>query len=267
MADFVNKIYPFTTESITGYIKEMDLKDKSVLTVGSSIDHALSACLYGSNDITLIDISKQTQDFLDYKLDAISKTNSPDELYKLITSTTKFVYDMDEIFGLNALKKMCPYMKDIETFQKLKELLKNVKFKFIEGNIFNMDEVLGDQTFDRILLSNAVQYSSSYVNKFNRFRSSSKFELPYKLVVIKTLDFKIQLRNFIRENFLTFVRHLNKDGILQLLYVYAYGSSIDLDEYGFNVKDIIIALRDYLLNIIEFENGNTIDAVLTYTKK
>ena len=31
-------IYKFTTENISGYIKEFDFKKKSLLTVGSSVD-------------------------------------------------------------------------------------------------------------------------------------------------------------------------------------------------------------------------------------
>lgn len=32
------KVYPFTTEKLSGYFPVMDLKDKSVFTVGSSGD-------------------------------------------------------------------------------------------------------------------------------------------------------------------------------------------------------------------------------------
>ena len=65
---FFDKVYPFTTESISGYMKHMDVKDKSVLTVGSSMDQALNACLYGAKDITVMDISKTTKDYMLYKL-------------------------------------------------------------------------------------------------------------------------------------------------------------------------------------------------------
>ena len=57
---FMN-IYPFTTENIAGYIDNFDLKDKSLLTVGSSGDQALNAILKGCRDITVIDINPYTK--------------------------------------------------------------------------------------------------------------------------------------------------------------------------------------------------------------
>lgn len=243
MADFVNKIYPFTTESISGYIKEMDVKDKSVLTVGSSIDQVLSACLYDSKDITLIDISEQTLDYLLYKIDAIHKTETPSELYRYISSSREFKYDKDELFGPFALQKMCPYMKDIETYQLLKEKLKKLSVKFVHGSIFDMDELLGDLKYDRIMLSNVLQYCNSF-----------RGEIP--------------LRDFIRMNFEQFCRHLNNDGILQLLYIYGYGGNVQFDSKGFKLSDIILALQGYYLDATIFKTGEkTEDAVLTYTKK
>jgi hypothetical protein len=242
LADFVNKIYPFTTESITGYMNKMDMENKSVLTVGSSIDHALSACLYGSKDITLIDISEQTLDYLLYKIDAVHKTNTPSELYRLITSSREFVYDKDELFGPFALKSMCPYMKDEESYQSLKEKLDNISIKYVHGSIFDMDNVLGDNKYDRMILSNVLQYC-------NQFRGN------------------IPLRDFIRMNFEQFCRHLNDDGILQLLYIYNYSGNIPLDTEGFRVSDILLALHGYYLNSYEFPSGHANDAVLTYTKK
>ena len=34
------EVYPFTTENIQGNMKDLDMKDKEVLTVGSSLDQA-----------------------------------------------------------------------------------------------------------------------------------------------------------------------------------------------------------------------------------
>lgn len=50
-------IYPFTNENITGYINLFDLKDKSLLTVGSSGDQAINAILKGCKDITILDVN------------------------------------------------------------------------------------------------------------------------------------------------------------------------------------------------------------------
>ena len=57
-----DNLYSFTTENINGYINKFDLKDKSLLTVGSSSDQVLNAHFLGCNDITLIDINEFTKD-------------------------------------------------------------------------------------------------------------------------------------------------------------------------------------------------------------
>ena len=38
-------LYPFTTENINGYLPYFELKGKSLLTVGSSCDQAINACI------------------------------------------------------------------------------------------------------------------------------------------------------------------------------------------------------------------------------
>ncbi len=54
------KIYPFATENVSGYIGEFKLKDKSLLTVGSSGDQAINAVLRNCKDITLYDIAPES---------------------------------------------------------------------------------------------------------------------------------------------------------------------------------------------------------------
>ena len=48
-------LYPFTTENIDGYLDLFDLKDKSLLTVGSSGDQVINALVMGCEDVTLYD--------------------------------------------------------------------------------------------------------------------------------------------------------------------------------------------------------------------
>lgn len=52
---FKSLLYPFTTENISGYIDEFNLKNKSLLTVGSSGDQVINAILRDCKNITLYD--------------------------------------------------------------------------------------------------------------------------------------------------------------------------------------------------------------------
>ena len=56
-------LYKFTTENISGYINEFNLKNKNLLTVGSSSDQAINANFYGCNDVTVVDLNRNTPFF------------------------------------------------------------------------------------------------------------------------------------------------------------------------------------------------------------
>ena len=71
----LQKIYPFTTENISGYIDKFNLKDKSLLTVGSSGDQVINAILKGCKDITLLDINPYTKFYYYLKVASILTLN------------------------------------------------------------------------------------------------------------------------------------------------------------------------------------------------
>ena len=48
-----SRIYPFTTENISGYIDKFDLGNKSLLTVVSSVDQVINASLFNCTDQTV----------------------------------------------------------------------------------------------------------------------------------------------------------------------------------------------------------------------
>lgn len=64
-------IYPFTTENISGYINAFNLKDRSLLTIGSSGDQVINAVFKGSKDITLLDINPFTKYYYYLKVAAL----------------------------------------------------------------------------------------------------------------------------------------------------------------------------------------------------
>lgn len=238
--EFFDKVYPFTTESISGYMKHMDVKDKSVLTVGSSMDQALNACLYGAKDITVMDISKTTKDYMLYKLYLILNTHSTDELYKAICNTRDYKLSREELFGLDALRKMSPYLESEETYNRLKENIMKSTFQFIHGDIFKMDQAVGNKKYDRIILSNVLQYIEVY-----------RGDIPVDV--------------FIKNNFEVFRKHLNEEGILQLLYIYNYCKNNHF--LGFTTIDLLNALSEYELELAKFKSGQDTDAAIIYTKK
>ena len=60
-------VYPFTTENITGYITQMDIKNKDILTLGSSCDQAFNSLLLGANEVTIFDINERIEEYYELK--------------------------------------------------------------------------------------------------------------------------------------------------------------------------------------------------------
>lgn len=126
-----SSIYLFTTENIAGYMEDLDLTDKKIITVTGSSDHIINAILKGCLDITTFDINPLTKYYMDLKLCAIKELSYDDFLDFLL-------YDTDKSFDYEIVKriKMDQESKDFW----LKELLKNNNNgkKMRNSNLFNI---------------------------------------------------------------------------------------------------------------------------------
>lgn len=231
--NFNDYIYPFTTEMISGYFDRLDLKDKNVLTVGSSIDQGLNALLLGAKNVTVFDINPNIESFFEHKRKLIlSKTRN--ELYEAVLESD-FSYTKKDIFSKNAVMLMNTYLSSNQQYENLREKLENCDISFIIGDIFKMEESHIKEKFDRIILSNALQYLPIYADE-----------------------------PFILKKFNTWNEHLEDEGILQLLYLYSYQpNSVDKK----NLK-ILNALYSKPLEIEEIYDPyfDVSDAIITYKK-
>lgn len=181
------KIYPFTTENIAGYIKEMDVKDKSILTVGSSSDQVFNSLLLGAKDVTLFDINESAPLFYELKRDFILKYDR-EELYDKVLSNKEFLYFEDN-FTKKQLENMNLYLNNDENYYKLREILKKANVNFKIGNIYDVSKTLTIEKFDRVILSNVLQYliseniedsvSDVYSNLLPYLSSNSIVQLYY----------------------------------------------------------------------------------------
>ena len=76
---------------------------------------------------------------------------------------------------------------------------------------------------------------------------------------------------FLRKSFDQWKKHLNDNGVMQLLYLYNFGTS-DIKKqhslYTYNLGNVVQSLKGNSLDI-EFINGieGKTDAIVTYTKK
>lgn len=250
-------IYPFATENVSGYFEKMDIKDKTVLTVGSSLDQAFNAITLGAKKVTLFDISPSTFEFFKIKKDIILSKDRKD-LYKILTnkkelegllsvsskekvSLSKDILTEDQVYSINN------YLENDEKYELLRNGLLNTDIEFINGDIFKMNESLNNRKYDRIIFSNILQYLEYY------FKQEDGLEV-------------------LKRCFPMWVDHLNEQGILQLLYLYSFSySDLFNDNHSistYNLRKINSLLKGYKLDI-EWINGicsNTQDAIVTYQK-
>ena len=135
--------YAFCNENVSGYLNFLDLKDKSLLTVGSSGDQAISAITRGCKDITVLDICPLAEEVFYLKKAAI-ETLTPEEFGRLF-----FYKDYPRTFLYN--RKPFEVKKYTKLLNRLKEdnpkvydfwleLITSRKPEEIRRNLFSQDE-------------------------------------------------------------------------------------------------------------------------------
>ena len=188
--DRFNSIYLFTTENIAGYMDELDLTNKKVITVTGSSDHLINAILKGCIDITTFDINPLVKYYLDLKLSAIKALPFKEFLDFLLYDTEKsFDYEtikrldmdkdsrdfwLDELnkYDNNGLKmkhsglfilKYFDYENKIDcnlylnetNYDIIKERLKQVRIVFLKTNL---RDLVIKENYDYMFLSNISDY-------------------------------------------------------------------------------------------------------------
>lgn len=185
-----DSIYPFTTENIAGYMRNIDLVDKSVITVTGSSDHIFNLIVKGVRKITTFDVNPYTEDYLylqaaafdrlDYKeflkiflydneksfdYDVISKLEMPDksrrfwlnELDKcekngLILKKSELF--LTKYFNPNSKLKQNLYLSE-EGYECLRRRIGDVDINFINCNLSDLKVV---EDYDYMFLSNISDY-------------------------------------------------------------------------------------------------------------
>ena len=245
--NFKKDVYLFTTENISGYIADMDLKDKSLLTLGSSLDQAYNALLLGVDKVDVFDINVNVEKFHEVKSKLIL-THPRKDLYSQVFKSgfSNNGYNDSESAFIDNL-----YLHNDENYESLRSKLLEDRISFINGNIFDIGNSLGKKIYDRIMLSNVIQYLEMYSINKNKYK------------VLKNM-------------FSILKDHLSDEGIIQLLYYFntkLINGQNSYDDFfdGYNLDRILNILseddRDNF-SLIEFANDYAgKDAVVLYKKR
>lgn len=293
------ELYPFTTENIAGYIDKFDLKGKSLLTVGSSSDQSINACLKGCLDQTVCDISPFTKYYFYLKKIAILNLTYKEFLdffaYREYILTkypgTNIVSHSSE--NANVLSKKIfgkinqqLRLEDYESYLFWDELIQNFPGDSIRRKIFKFDE-------NRVEVTTQLNIYLNNEENYNEVKGKIKYLNPkfitenlYTLKLSKTYD-NIFLSNVACycisiEKFKKLIDSLNKylniDGKMLMAYLYQTDKNTRYDkswQWIYELDKVLKEFKEYNLQMQSFigthgilwENKKDYDSVLIYEKK
>lgn len=270
---FSKFILNFTTENISGYINEFDLKNKSLMTVGSSGDQLINAILYGCQDITHYDISPYSRYFIYLKLASILSLTR-EELLTFFSFHKNFIKENKHQFSNKTYKKVQDYLRFLDSesseiwnvlFDSFKPSIISRalffgianKYKTIKFNPYLSDDISYEETRTKIKKAN-LRFLVGDLTKDNINETFDNIWLSNIADYYEARDNKIMFNNAIKS--------LNDNGRLLMCYLYDYTYKIEQRECLGEL------FQEYKPSIIEFSSCNqgTItdipDAALIYHK-
>lgn len=254
-----SKIYSFTTENISGYLKYFDLRNKSLMTVGSSGDQILNAYFKGARDITLYDINIYAKYYVYLKIAAILCLDY-NEFQTFFFKYGVFSYNNTLMFSIDIFNKLKDTLKlfDYESFLFFDELFNLFEPKRVREYLFDDDEArikiiksyniyLRNENTYNILKSQLKSINFNYING-NIFNDDipNKYDNIFlsNLCTVTSLEkFKKLLEKLDSNN-------LNKNG--SILLGYLWYCDFNSDTYKENWLDIykMPITRDFLKEYI-----------------
>lgn len=204
--DNYSKFYLNSTENIAGYTNNLDLDNKSVLTVTGSFDQALNLYASNADEVVCFDSNMSTNIISSLKRAAILSLTpeeylnffSTDSIYlfnKLLYNKMKKYLSYEYLYLFNYLYKtfnisnmyslLChdfSYPKekikkfnsflDYETYRYLSERLRLNDIQIINANITDLPDIMDEDYFDLVILSNICDYIHNIYpeNTLNNYR-------------------------------------------------------------------------------------------------
>lgn len=296
---FFYNIYPFTTENISGYIKLFNLRNKSLLTVGSSCDQSINAALQGCFDQTIYDICPYTKYYFYLKKTAIEVLSYQEfcEFFayrnylinnygdSIITRNTR---NNPNAFNSETYEKLYMQLRlnDYESYLFWEQLFSDFSGIEIRTKLFNYDE-------DNIRLIRQLSPYISCKGLYNKTKKNIKCLNPrfitddiYKLNIEEKYD-NIFLSNIAcyetdmnryKEFIDKLYNYLNEQGDLLLSYLYrtdiktkyekTWQKIYDLDNIFKLFNNYNLELESFVgVNGLFWERPNEHDSVLILKKR
>ena len=276
-------LYSMTTENISGFINQYDLRNKRVLTVAGSGDQRYNCLLRGAREVVSFDVNPLVDLHLRLKETAIKELSHEEFLKffgvkrdkkdtsfldksifnKLKNYLDKDVYSfyyyvINEFRGqvfkrvYNEFDYRYSHMIDLsnyiskDNYKKMPEIIDGKKIEFLNSNISTLPDELYGEKFDMILLSNI----SDYVHYFY----GDDHMKVFKEVIDRLVD------------------NLYDGGIMEVGYIYQeYDKKHEKDFSKFRIdksRDKVFSKEEYpVQDILGFYEKEPHDRIVTYQKK
>lgn len=279
-----SRLYPFTTENISGYLDFFDLKDQSLLTVGSSSDQVMNAIMKGCHDITLVDICPYAKEYFYLKKAGMMELNFEEFFHFFCYKDyPKFCRDNKEVFQKELYEKMKRTLRllDYESYLFWDELFSTFSHEDIRTQMFELDEERSKQLRHmNLYLKDEKTYceAKQQVSTFHpKFITGDLFHLKlnkqYDNIFLSNIAAYYELGQM-KELFHSLTEHLTDQG--KMLFAYLYDTKRDTpyqEDWDpiYNLENVFQMFPVELFNFqgvkgIRFEEDIP-DAILVYQKK
>ena len=281
-------LYPFTTENIGGYIKEFRLKDKSLLTVGSSFDQVLNATLYDCKDITLLDTCPFMKYYAYLKIASLLELDRNGFFrflrYKNYPKTFK---DNPLLFNKEDYQKVFKTLRflDYESYLFWDELFQNYDSKTIRNEIFYSGEEDKQKVIETINPYLRIDYNYEETKKKIKkvkleFIQADLFQVKlnrsYDSIWLSNIGTHLMHHDKIMKMIEKMSIYLNENGKMLMSYLYDTDESYRTGYYPiYNFHVTLENLKEYNPELISFigmhsiifNDDRTSDSILVYEKK
>lgn len=285
--NYFESIYPFTTENISGYIKNFDLENKSLLTVGSSADQVINSAYFNCNNQTVIDICPFSKYYFYLKKAGLLELQFHEFLsyfcYKNYPMTFMENRNVFNIEYFNRIKGILNEL-DNESYLFWNELYQRMVPEDIRCTLFNMDEERL-----RVLREINLYLKDRYIynemkNKIRDINPTFICDNIFNVEVNDKFDniwfSNIGAYNSVEDMKLLvekFSNNLNINGKMLIAYLYDTVKNSDYNDNWstiYNLEKTNEILGDYITDFISFigvkgilhETDNIKDSVLIYRK-
>lgn len=276
------KIYPFTTENISGYLPIINAKNKKVLTVGSSGDQAINLSLSGCNDISVLDICPFTKEYF-YLKNAAIQTLSKEEFEKFLMQYGMFlnIFENPNVFNKKTfdLIKDKIHELDPDSLYFWEQLLSKRRSQQVRKRLFVNDEykkrqirrinpyLQSDESFEKT----KERLSTSTIKFYQEDITKSELSSSYDSIILSNIPCNypiVQTSRFVDR----LLDNLEDDGTILISYLYSLTPDLDFYDGESEIYNIVKAKQSLPegTELIRFSsvNGDFFnDGALVYKKK